>query len=58
MINEQNLQRIRSAQAILDELFPLVDEAERQFKSARDWGFMIRLQYVDGNVCDFCRYSF
>ena len=40
MINEQNLQRIRNAQAILDELFPLVDEAERQFKSARNWGFI------------------
>ena len=40
MINEQNLQRIRNAQAILDELFPLVDEAERQFKSARNRGFI------------------
>lgn len=40
MINEQNLERIRSAQAILDELFPLVDDAERQFKSARNWGFI------------------
>ncbi|MGI5173733.1 hypothetical protein H0R92_09050 [Treponema sp. OMZ 840] len=40
MTNEQNLEKIRDAQAVLNRLFPLIDSAEKQFKSARNWGFI------------------
>ena len=35
-----SISEINGTLAILDRLLPLVDEAERKFKSARNWGFL------------------
>jgi len=40
MATQQDIEKIHSAQAILNELFSLLDKAEKQFKSARNWGFV------------------
>lgn len=40
MTNKGNLKEINDAQKIVEELFPLLDEAEQRFKSARNWGFL------------------
>ena len=37
---ENNLQNIAQAIRITDELIPMVEQAEREFKSARNWGFL------------------
>ena len=40
MTHQQDIEKMRSAQTILNELFFLLDKAEKQFKSARNWGFI------------------
>lgn len=40
MANQYDIKKMRSAQTILNELFPLLDRAEKQFKSVRNWGFV------------------
>lgn len=40
MNNSPNLKEINDVERILQELFPLIDDAERQFTSARNWGFL------------------
>lgn len=39
MNNSLNLKEIADVQQILNQIFPLLDEAERKFTSARNWGF-------------------
>ena len=38
MIN--NLKEINDVQRIIDQILPLIDDAEREFKKARNWGFL------------------
>jgi hypothetical protein len=38
MSDQGNIKEIRDADIILEELLPLVDQAEHEFQSARGWG--------------------
>ena len=35
-----NIKEINDVQLIINQLLPLIDEAEKKFTSARDWGFL------------------
>ena len=35
-----NIKEINDVQLIINQLLPLIDEAERKFTSARNWGFL------------------
>ncbi len=39
-MNEINKKEIQDVLVIIDELLPLVDQAENKFRSARNWGFL------------------
>ena len=38
-MDEKNLRQVNSSLSLIAQLLPLVDEAEKNFKSARNWGF-------------------
>ena len=38
-MDEKNLRQVNSSLSLIGQLLPLVDEAEKNFKSARNWGF-------------------
>lgn len=40
MNNEINRKEINDALIVIDQLQPIISEAERKFKSARNWGFI------------------
>ncbi|MCR4790858.1 MAG: hypothetical protein K5839_07245 [Treponemataceae bacterium] len=46
-MEEQNLRQVNNALALTRQLIPLVEEAEGQFKSARNWGFLD--MFMDGS---------
>lgn len=52
---EGSLSQINGALAVIDRLLPLTDQAERKFKSARNWGFVDLLG--GGLVTDLIKYS-
>ena len=38
-MSEANLQQVRGSLGIIDQLLPILDEAEHDLKSAKNWGF-------------------
>lgn len=38
-MDEKNLRQVNNSLSIIRQLLPLVDDAEKQFKSSRNWGF-------------------
>jgi len=55
MTNQNNLKEIGDAQKIVEQLLPLVAEAEKRFKSARNWSFVDI--FGGGLIVDFIKYS-
>ena len=52
---ENSLNEIKDVQIILNKLFPLVDQAEARFKSARNWGVVDILG--GGLITDLIKHS-
>lgn len=55
MNNSLNLKEINDVQKILTNLFPLIDQAEKQFTSARNWGVVDMLG--GGFIVDLIKHS-
>lgn len=55
MNNSLNLKEINDVQQILNEIFPLIDQAEQKFTSARNWGFLDILG--GGMIVDLIKHS-
>lgn len=55
MTNEMEIREIDDCLRIIDRLLPLIQEAERQFSSARNWGFLDMLG--GGLLTDIIKHS-
>ena len=52
---ENSPQQIQSAKSTIRQLLPLIEQAERKFKSARNWGFVDI--FGGGLISDFIKHS-
>ena len=53
---ENSPQQIQSAKSTIRQLLPLIEQAERKFKSARNWGFVDI--FGGGLISDFIKHSY